>query len=535
MMSQTNFPNKLNDELHINDIEFSKEDITELLQNLKPDKSPGPDQLHPKMLKHCTSLAEPLLIIFKKSLDYGLLPDDWKCSNVSPIFKKGSKSQTCNYRPVSLTSIICKLLETLIKQKLCIHLSNNALLSNHQHGFMSGRSCLSNLLETFECWTDALDNGNRVDCVYLDFKKAFDSVPFQRLLLKLRGYGVNGKVLRWIESFLTGRKMRVGVRGSFSQWASVSSGVPQGSVLGPLLFLIYVNELPDLFDCSSKIFADDTKVWTIIKDEEDCENLQNDLKKISEWSNDWLLRLNTEKCKVMHICTARKKDSFVPYQYKMGDNDNEHVLETVESEKDLGIHVTDTLNPSKQCAEAVLKANKIIRIIQRSFRYIDEDSILILYKTYIRPHLEYNTQAWSPYTKKDIMLLEGVQKRVSKLVPKLKNLPYEDRLKSLGLTTLEDRRTRGDLIETFKILKGISNVDHRQFFVIDNSRRLRGHSLKLSKPRVNSQLRLQFYSQRVITLWNRLPQLVIDAESVNTFKNRLDDYHKKNGFGSKIV
>lgn len=534
-VSNLNFPNKIDDELQLNDIEFTEQDIVKLLENLKPDKCPGPDQLHPKMLKHCTSLAKPLSIIFRKSLDCGLLPNDWKCSNVSPIFKKGSKSQSCNYRPVSLTSIICKLLETLINQKICIHLTSNELLSEHQHGFMSGRSCLSNLLETLECWTDALDNGNRVDCVYLDFRKAFDSVPFQRLLLKLRGYGINGKVLKWIESFLTGRKMRVGVRGSFSQWASVSSGVPQGSVLGPLLFLIYVNEIPDLFSCSSKIFADDTKVWSVIRDEKDCVNLQNDLNKISEWSDDWLLRLNTEKCKVMHVCTSRKKDNIVRHQYTMGDNNQEHVLESVESEKDLGVHVTDTLNPSKQCAEAVLKANKIIRIIQRSFRYIDKDSVLILYKTYIRPHLEYNTQAWAPYTTKDIKLLEGVQKRVSKLVPKLKNLSYEARIKELGLTTLEDRRTRGDIIETFKMLKGISNVDYRQFFTIDNSRRLRGHTLKLIKPRVNSKLRLQFFSQRVITLWNRLPQSVIDAESVNTFKNRLDDYHKKNGFGSRIV
>ena len=467
---------KVDDEGSIKDISFNRSDIEKLLTELKPDKSPGPDQFHPKLLKSCPSLSTPLYLLFRQSLDSGSLPLDWKTSNVTPIHKKGSKSSPSNYRPVSLTSIVCKLFETLIKNAISQHLDLHKLISPHQHGFQKGRSCLTNLLEAFEQWTRIIDDGKQVDVLYLDYAKAFDSVPFERLLIKLHAYGIRGKVLQWIRGFLIGRKMRVNVRQHFSEWTDVGSGVPQGSVLGPLLFVIFVNDLPDCVKCSTKIFADDTKLWKEIKGISDCEELQQDLVRIYQWTKKWLLSLNIDKCKCVSMVNFSKIDKKIDFIYSLGNIN----LESASQEKDLGIIVTDTLQPSKQCTEAVLKANRTLRSIKRSFTNLNKQSFLIIYKTFVRPNLEHCPQVWSPYLQRDINIIEKVQEKATKLVPGLSHLSYEDRLTSLGLTTLENRRKRGDLIEVFRMLKGYENVDPKQFFELNNNN-LRGHSFKIKK------------------------------------------------------
>lgn len=182
------------------------------VMKLQTDKSPGPDGIHPLLLQECAaSVAEPLSLIFQKSFELGTLPDDWKTAHIVPIFKKGSKTDKANYRPVSLTSVPCKIMESIIKDRMKQFLDSNGVISDAQHGFMQGRSCLTNLLETLENWTKALDEGYGIDVLYLDYRKAFDSVPIQRLIEKLKVYGITGNLLQWIESFLTLRTMRVGI------------------------------------------------------------------------------------------------------------------------------------------------------------------------------------------------------------------------------------------------------------------------------------------------------------------------------------
>ena len=217
-----------------------------------------------------------------------------------PIFKKGMKSMPGNYRPVSLTSHIGKLMEKITKEEITSHLDRYDLLNDTQHGFMRGRSCLTNLLTYMEGVTRILDKGKNIDIIYLDFAKAFDKVPHHRLIGKVASMGVEGRVKGWIQQWLEGRKQRVVINGRYSDWTDVSSGVPQGSVLGPTLLLIFINDLEDGVQSTVLKFADDTKLYTEVTKEEGGEQLQEDLDKCTEWAKQWMMEFNVAKCKVLH-------------------------------------------------------------------------------------------------------------------------------------------------------------------------------------------------------------------------------------------
>jgi ribonucleases P/MRP protein subunit RPP40 len=266
-----------------------------------------------------------------------------------------------------------------------------------------------------------------------------------------------------------------------------------------------------------KMFADDTKLWTRISSEADGQTLQADLDSLSQWSENWLLKFNPAKCKVMHIGHSVKT------KYYMTEGSDKIALQEVSEEKDLGVFFTDNLKPSVQCARAAAKARSILAMVKRHFRRLDKPSFLLVYKTYIRPHMEFCVQAWAPFLKKDIECLESVQKTATKLVPHLKHLPYCQRLEELGLTTLEERRSRGDLIETYKLMTGKEKVSAMQFFSLHSGNyNTRGHNLKLEKQRSRLNQRHNFFSQRVVGRWNSLTQHTIDSTTTNSFKNRLD-------------
>eukprot|EP00112_Aurelia_sp_Birch-Aquarium-sp1_P013836 Seg2955.3 transcript_id=Seg2955.3/GoldUCD/mRNA.D3Y31 product="putative RNA-directed DNA polymerase from transposon X-element" protein_id=Seg2955.3/GoldUCD/D3Y31 len=267
----------------LEDIDINEQDVDEILANLNPGKSPGPDGIHPRLLKESRNeLKKPLTILYRKCIEEGALPSEWKEAHVTPIYKKGKKEKSNNYRPVSLTSIVCKGLEKIVRKHCVTHLKR--FITTCQHGFVEGRSCLTQLLNTIDIWTKLLDDGIPVDAVYLDFAKAFDSVPHRRLLIKLESYGIKGKILSFISDFITGRQ-RVVVNGSFSNWASFESGIPQGSVLGPLLFMIYINNMPETVDCMIRLFADHANIFTGCRSEQERETLQQDLISLQEWSN----------------------------------------------------------------------------------------------------------------------------------------------------------------------------------------------------------------------------------------------------------
>ena len=498
----------------LTDVTISEEDVRKRLETLDTNKSPGPDRVHPRIMKELSGpLSVPLTTIFRKSLDTGELPVDWRTGNVTPIFKSGDRSDPGNYRPVSLTAISCKVLESFVRDALLDHFVSNNLLSERQFGFLPGRSCALQLLVVVEEWLRIVDSRGAVDVIYLDFRKAFDSVPHRRLISKLQAYGVDGPLLRWIQAFLSNRKQRVGIESEYSEWTPVTSGIPQGSVLGPVLFLIYINDLPDAVRSTAMLFADDTKVYRRVNSDQDRDVLQADIDAMETWATIWQLPFNRKKCKLMHLGSTNQA-----FRYQMAGAE----LATVKKEKDLGVYVDTTLKFHEQAAAAVGRANKILGLIKRTFVALDTFTLPLLFKAMVRPHLEYSNSVWGPTSRADQDAVERVQRRATKLVQSIRHLSYQDRLKRLKLPSMHYRRLRGDVITVYQILSGHLKLNVDDLLERDPHTRTRSHGQKLRQPRVNSRLRQTSFCTRVIPCWNGLPTEVVTAPNVNVFKSRLD-------------
>ena len=513
----------------LNSVLFSPDLVKEKIEKLRASAAPGPDKICPRVLQGVVdTISLPLAIIYTRSLEEGVVPDDWRCANITPVFKKGSKSAAGNYRPVSLTCILCKVIESILRDAIVKHLADNKLILPSQHGFMKAKSCLTNLLEYLEVLTKLVDEGHAVDVVYLDFAKAFDKVPHRRLLQKMEAHGIGGKVVSWVEAWLTGRQQRVVLNGKMSEWAAVESGVPQGSVLGPTCFVIFINDIDNAINIITSFiskFADDTKVGRVVEDNKDREELQKDLDSLMDWSVEWQMMFNSGKCKVIHFGRSNPGFTYTMGGYAPAGT----ILESVVEEKDVGVMVHNTLKPSVQCAKAAKKANQVLGQMARAFHYRDKITWIRLYKTYVRCHLEYAVQAWAPWTQADKELLESVQKRAVRMVSGLQGKEYEDRLREVGLTTLEERRNRGDMIEVWKILHGKEDVDPGTWFNMaatgaTHVTRQAGHSLNIVKPRARLELRSNFFSVRSCENWNSLPSGIKDARTLNAFKNAIDEH-----------
>jgi len=412
-----------------------------------------------------------------------------------------------------LTSVICKLFKSIIRDTMVHHLEEKLLIGNSQRGFRRGHSCLTNLLSFLDKVSSLVDSGNSIDVVFLDFVKAFDKVPPKRLLLKLESHGITSKVSQWLSEWLKEQMQRVCISCITSSWLDVLSGVPQGSVLGPILFLIYINNLDNGVKNWILKFADDTKIFSAVNNDLDRSVLQKDLDNLLRWAEEWQMLFNVLKCKVMHL--GYKNHG---YSYYMDGKQ----LDTAEEEKDLGIIISKDLKVSQQCKQAYAKASRMLGLINRSIKHKDRDILLSLYKSLVRPHLEYCIPAWSPHCVKDKELIERIQHRFTRMFPDLRRLPYLRRLQHLELWTLEERKVRADLIEIFKIIYRISSVSFDTFFKYNNYRATRGHSLKLTKKRASTDLRHHFFSERVINIWNSLDNRTVTSGSIDIFKGNLE-------------
>ena len=337
---------------------ITPEAVMKKLKALLTNRACGPDEVHPLLLKElAVQLSPALTYLFKESLRQGAVPSDWKSAIVSPIYKKGATHLPVNYRPVSLTCIVCKIMESLVREAIVAHCEENNLLSSRQFGFIGKRSTTLQLLNYVDfCAGVAADRGV-TDAVYLDFAKAFDTVPHKRLLGKLQAYGIDQHVYRWIQDFLVGRVQRVSVNGSLSEEEPVISGIPQGSVLGPLLFVIFINDLPQNLTSQSLMFADDTKVFSRVSNRDEAQALQRDLNELEQWSNTWLLKFHPDKCKVLSI--GRFEDGAGYYYTLFGQ-----LLEHIDEEKDVGVMIDSELSFENHINAKVSKANQVMGLIR---------------------------------------------------------------------------------------------------------------------------------------------------------------------------
>ena len=525
----------------LEDIQFFVEDIAHAIDKLRINAAPGEDEVPVILLKNCRdSISLPLFLLWKHSFESGTINQSYRSQLIAPIFKGGSKLDPANYRPVSLTSHIIKIFERVLQSKIVQYLEENNLLSKSQHGFRKGCSCLSELLAHFNHLYENLGSCHDTDTIYLDFSKAFDKVDHALLIKKLQLYGIKGKLLRWIKSFLSNRIQKVVVNGKVSVVELVISGVPQGTVLGPLLFLLFVNDIELYIENSHlKLFADDSRLFKKIhpsSSPDGSECLQNDLDNVCRWATANNMVLNETKFQLLshHVHSHAPNNNmrmlqqlpFAEAQYiRQYTLPNNAILEGSSYLTDLGIVVSNDFSFEWHINQIAKKANMKCSWILSVFRTRDSYSMLTLFRSLVLSILEYSCPLWSPYRIQDIAKLEAVQRRFTSKFDSIKHLDYWDRLKSLKLMSLQRRRERYILIYAWKILNKKVPNDVGMVWQ-DNARKGKVAvipNLPSSVTKINTSFD-RFFKVNAGRLWNCIPKTVNKVTSLEGFKSKLDSY-----------
>ena len=391
-------------------IKISVNGVETLLKKLNPKKAVGPDRVPTNLLKDHADIMSPVLqVIFQQSLDTGIVPSDWKQANVVAVLKKGDKNTAANYRPVSLTSISCKTLEHIVFSSIMEHVDTHKILNHFQHGFRKQHSCETQLVNTVEDLARCLEERQQLDLLILDFSKAFDVVSHRLLLGKLDHYGIRDQTLGWVTNWLTDRTQRVVVDGECSDDAPVLSGVPQGTVLGPLMFILYINDISDGTNCSIRLFADDCLLYRVVDSTRDAAALQWDLNQLCRWADGWEMDFNPTKCYVLSI-TRRRSPLSYPYTI------NGVQLEHVKNHPYLGVELDSTLSWNQHQKNTLSKSQRTINLLRRNLHGCSVKTKETAYKTLVRPTLEYASSAWDPHVGKQIDDLEKVQNKAARFV-----------------------------------------------------------------------------------------------------------------------
>ena len=506
-------------------IDVTKDDVISAIKATKINSAPGPDGVPPILLHNCIdSIVDPLHQILKKSFENSDIPEIWKEAFITPIYKnKGGKSDPSNYRPISLTSQIVKLLERIIRIYLIQYLEVNNVFPDSQHGFRPGRSTVSQLVEQYENILNALANKHNMDILMLDYAKAFDTINHSILLQKLKNLGISGKVGKWIANFLLNRNQRVAINGFQSNPSKVISGVPQGTILGPVLFLIYIADIADNITHSTvSSYADDSKVSKEIRSEVDGKELQDDTDMLYRWTANNLMQFNTTKFEVLRIGSNNELKQNIKYT----DPEGEEIPET-DLKKDLGVHFNSSGDFSDHIKLKVSKAKQIAGYIMRTFLSRKPEIMLTLLKSLVLPIIDYCSIVWSPYTQQDIASIESVQRNYTSKLEGMAELNYYNRLKRLKLYSSERRRDRYNILYIFKIIHG--KVPNPGISFKWSPRR----GKVLTYPSVRSQsskaatLLHHSFTRRAPRIFNSLPQCLRNLPantSADVIKSNLDRF-----------
>ena len=500
------------------EIEFHTAGISKLLCELDPYKACGPDQIKPVVLRTLHLQIAPILqVIFERSYETGIVPEEWRSAYITPIYKKGARSDPGNYRPVSLTCVASKVMEHVVVSSLMRHLDRHNILHTRQHGFRARRSCDTQLVEFTHDLFAGIQDGHQMDVIIMDFAKAFDKVSHNSLLIKLQRNGITGRSLAWIAAFLKDRTQQVVVDGARSERGEVSSGVPQGSVIAPALFLVFINDLPDSISSDVRLFADDTVVYRKVASAEDAAILQRDLDSLAKWEEEWQMQFHASKCQVLKVRRAR---TGIDTEYRLHGISLPHADEV----KYLGVTISKDLKWNKHVANIRNKASSKLSFLQRNVKIGSPKLKEQLYQTLVRSNLEYASCVWDPHEAKLIKQLEMVQRRAARWVTNRyhNTSSVTDMLRDLTWQSLELRRTHSRLCMLYKLHHDLVAI-HPSYTHLSNTTRHTRTSQTMQytvyQPRTN-YFKYSFFPLTIVQ-WNMLGVNIKCAATVNMFKTQV--------------
>ena len=520
--TEINIETSHNSESTLDDIEFTEDDIIKAINLIPNHAAGGPDKFPACIFKECKAeVAKPLFHIWRKSLNTGKIPHKYLQQCIIPIFKKDNKAKAENYRPVSLTAHIIKIMERVLRVKIINYIETNNILSNEQYGFRQGRSCMSQLINHYENLISILEENENADALYLDMSKAFDRVDHSILLRKMKSMGISGRIHLWLSAFLKDREQYVLVDGHKSKVEKVLSGVPQGTVLGPLMFILYINDITKYMkNCYIKIFADDSKIVKAINSLEDRELFSEDIQAVTEWAVKNKMELNRLKYQLLQY--GNNESLKLPYII-----DDETEVSKSQIVKDLGVYMAEDMLFDEHIIKIKNKGKQVAGWILRLVQSRSEETVMLLYKTYVRPHLEYSCCLWSPNKIKNIADLEGIQRSITAKIRDMEEHDYYQRLKKLDLMSLQRRRERYDLIQMWKIQNNIIPNDLGISFYKTSRHGWKCRLKPLSNRRGKlATIKENSFSNRAAALFNILPKKVKEAVTPENFKTRLDKFLK---------
>ena len=509
---------------HINDeitpLTITNNDVFNILSNLETNKAVGPDLIHNKLLKHCAGiLAPPLAILFNRSINEGKFPAIWKTAHVAPIHKKEEKHLVHNYRPISLLSCIGKVMEVCVQKHVLNFLLAHNLITPNQSGFLPTHSTVYQLLDTYNDICSALDRNITTQAIFFDISKAFDKVWHRGLIAKMKAIGIRGQLLAWFEDYLSNRKQAVVIAGEISSYQTIQAGVPQGSVLGPTLFLIYINDIVQSIESTAKLFADDTNLYLSLEDpKERAELLNGDLKRIAEWAKKWKVTFNPIKTELVNF-SRKLHPQYEPLHF----DENELIPST--SHKHLGLTLQSDGKWDRHIINLIAKCRMLVSVL-KSLKYrLSRRSLEIIYKSFILPHFDYCDVIWDNCTSTLANDLEEIHRDALRtIIGTVKGTSHKTIYRESGFPALKERRRRHKLILYFKIIN-----KHTPAFLNDllpplisdvnpyHRRRLYDRRI----PACKTELYKSSFFPSTTLLWNSLPIDIQTSTSLSQFKNFL--------------